>query len=119
MAIIIKTKNPDGLLAAIRKSIDTKAIETWSYDGDGDFTHTPEQWVLKAWLKPKIGPGELIFGILGRNDIQLSTYLYGIYHGRFIEMLLNHFDDKFTEAYATSMPKSGVDNIPKVESKSK
>lgn len=115
MAIIIKTNDPNNLLVEIKKTIDTKAIETWSYDSDGDFTHTPEQWKLKAWLRPKIGTGELMFGIIGRNDVQLSTYIYGVYHGRFIEMLLNHFDNKFTEAYATSMPKTGVDIIPKVD----
>ena len=30
--------------------------------------------------------------------------MYGIYHGRFIEMLLNHFDKRFTEASATANP---------------
>lgn len=119
MAIIIKTANPEGLLTAIKKSIDTKAIETWSYDSDGDFTHTPEQWKLKAWLRPMPAAGELRFGILGRRDVRLSTYNYGIYHGRFIEMLLNHFDNQFTEAYATSLPKPGIDNIPTIEATAK
>lgn len=40
MAIIIKTSAPAELLAAIKKEIDEEKIETWSYDSDGDFTHT-------------------------------------------------------------------------------
>ena len=42
MAVIVKTGDPAGLLKKIKKAIDDKHIETWSYDSDGDFTHTPE-----------------------------------------------------------------------------
>jgi len=119
MAIIINTPNPEELLRSIKKSIDIKNIETWSYDSDGDFTHTPEQWKFNAWLRPKFTSNELQFGILGRNDVKLSTYNYGVYHGRFIEMLLNHFDNQFTDVFATAMPKTGLDIIPNVETDSK
>ncbi len=102
MAIIIKTNAPSSLLDAIKKEIDEGKIETWSYDSDGDFTHTPEQWKFKAWLRPKIYNGELRFGILKNNKVDLSTVVYGVYHGRFIEMLLNHFDQKFSTALATA-----------------
>lgn len=114
MALIIKTTNPSGLLAEIKKSIDSKAIETWSYDSDNDFTHTAEQWIKKAWLRPKIYTGELRFGILGRKDTALTKLVYAIYHGRFAEMLLNHFDKEFSEVKATAMP-IDIDVIPKVE----
>ena len=102
MAVIVKTSNPSTLLKKIKKAIDDKKIDTWSYDDDGDFTHTPEQWRSKAWLKPKIYSSELRFGILGQKETKMTTYIYGIYHGRFIEMLLNHFDSDFTQASATA-----------------
>jgi hypothetical protein len=102
MAIIIKTNDPADLLKAIKKSIDEGTIETWSYDTDGDFTHTPPQWFKKAWLRPKQYVGELRFGILGPKDTKLSAEIYGVYHGRFIEMLLTHFDNKFSIATATA-----------------
>ncbi|MET4138120.1 hypothetical protein [Pedobacter sp. UYP1] len=102
MAIIIETNAPADLLAAIKKEIDEEKIETWSYDADGDFTHTPEQWRYDAWLRPKIYVGELRFGILKNENIDMSTIIYGVYHGRFIEMLLSHFDNKFTDALATA-----------------
>ena len=35
---------------------------------------------------------------------------YAVYHGRFIEMLLAHFDDDFSEAFATAQA-SGEDRI--------
>jgi hypothetical protein len=102
MAIIVKTAMAAELLKAIKNAIDNRTVDTWSYDKDGDFTHTPEQWANKAWLTPKIYQGELRFGIVGQNNTKLSTVLYGVYHGRFIEMLLTHFDQNFETALTTS-----------------
>lgn len=102
MAILIKTGNPAALLTAIRKKIDAGKIETWTYDIDGDFTHTPDQWVKKAWLRPKTYAGELRVGILGQKGVKLPSVIYGVYHGRFIEMILTHFDNDFTNAIATA-----------------
>ncbi len=102
MAIIVKTNDPSGLLKAIYKAIDDNKVETWAYDTDKDFTHVPDQWRNKAWLRPKVYTGELRFGILGQKNVQMSKTIYGVYHGRFIEMLLTHFDTDFTLATATA-----------------
>ena len=102
MALIIKTSDPASLLKEIKAAIDQKKVETWSYDPDGDLTHTPPQWFKKAYLRPKIYSGELRFGILGIKGVKLSNEYYGVYHGRFIEMLLIHFNSKFTTASATA-----------------
>jgi hypothetical protein len=110
MAIVIKTKNPSALLNAIYKAIDDKKVETWSYDADKDFTHVPDQWRNKAWLRPKVNIGELRFGILGQKDVKMSELIYGVFHGRFIEMLLTHFDNDFTDASATAQ-KAEPDNF--------
>lgn len=106
MAVIVKTNNPQGLLSEIKKAIDSKSIQTWSYDSDGDFTHSPEQWQYKGWMRPKIYPNELHFGFLGHKDVNTTKLIYAVYHGRFAEMLLNHFDDKFSNVQATAMPTS-------------
>ena len=110
MALIIKTDKPNGLLTAIRKGIDDKIIDTWSYDEDGDFTHTPPQWKKKAWLRPKIFEGELRFGIIKPKADEPNRTIYGVYHGRFIEMLLTHLFSKFTNAIATSQ-KTDIDTF--------
>lgn len=102
MAIIIKTSNPQGLLMAIRKAIDDGHVTTWSYDDDGDFTHTPDQYNRKAWLRPESSAGELKFGIVYPQTVKKTKFIYGIYHGRFIEMLLVHFNSSFTLVSATS-----------------
>jgi len=107
MAVIVKTDKPRTLLAAIKRAIDSSDIETWSYDAEGDFTHTAEQWKRRAWLRPSIREQGLVFRIVPPRKRRITRVVYGVYHGRFIEMLLNHFDSKFTEASATAMPSRG------------
>jgi hypothetical protein len=109
MAVIIYTNDPHGLVKSIKAGISNHAIETWSYDSDGDFTHTPPQWRGEAWLRPLIGNGTLTFGLLGKKGVVMTTVLYGVYHGRFIEMLLTHFDDKFVNAVATAQKQAADD----------
>jgi hypothetical protein len=111
MALIVNTPSPKELLASIRKAIDDKHIETWSYDADGDFTHSPEQWAYQAWLRPVIVPGALTFGLLGKKDVPMTKVVYGVYHGRFVEMLLTHFDNDFSAASATAQKDANVDNF--------
>lgn len=107
MAVIVLTPTPSELLAAIKSEIGSRKIETWSVDKDGDFTHTRPQWINKAWLRPSVQTDRLVFNILTPKGEKMSRAIYGIYHGRFIEMLLDHFDLKFTEARATALPVDG------------
>jgi len=103
MAIQVKTADPQGLLDAIYEAIDEGHIETWTYDEDGDFTHdTPDQqWVGKAWLRPVPGVALLTLNAVPSTE-GLSEEAYAVYHGRFIEMLLAHFDEQFSDAKATA-----------------
>lgn len=108
MALHFKTNAPKKLLAAYKKAIDDGHVTTWSYDKDGDFTHTAEQWIRKAWLRPEITDGsELVLNILTPKEAQLSSEVYAIYHGRFIESMLRHCDEMFVIGYATAMPEDG------------
>jgi hypothetical protein len=108
MAIYFETKTPKKLLAAYKKAVDDGHVDTWSYDQDGDFTHTAEQWSNKAWLRPKIQEGTaLVFYILKPQETELSTIVYAIYHGRFIESMLSHCDKLFEFGRASSMPDDG------------
>ena len=34
----------------------------------------------------------------------VTTEVYAVYHGRFIETMLAHFDKQFTNGFASSMP---------------
>lgn len=102
MAIIIKTTDAKKLLIELKKAIEEKQIDTWLYN-DGYFTHSPEQWKFKAWFKPQVLEGELKFGIIPPKDKSISSSIYAIYHGRFIEMMLAHFDKDFSNISATAL----------------
>lgn len=104
MAIIIKTTKPSVLLADIKEQIDQKKIETWLVDRDGDFTHDADQWRYRAWLRPFVEENRLVMGILCRTDKNISVSEYAVFHGRFVEMILTHFDEMCTEVTATSLP---------------
>ncbi len=92
MAIFVKTEHPSDLVNRIREGINNHSIETWICDGDGDFTYVTDQWRFHAWITPVIEPERVVFSIICRNDRNLSITDYAIYHGRFVEMLLIHFD---------------------------
>ena len=109
MAIIVNTNNPEHMLSKIKEAIDNGKIDTWNYDADGDFTHTPKQWIDTAWLRPVVASGSLIFGLIGKRNDQMTKVIYAVYHGRFVEMLLTHFDDDFSAANTTSKKYTGAD----------
>ena len=100
--ITFDTANSTGLLAAFKKAIDDKKVVTWSYDKDGDFTHTPQQWSGKAWLRPVVSQGRLTMNFLGPKGV--TWEVFGVYHGRFIESMIVHCNDLFTTGTATSKP---------------
>lgn len=41
----------------------------------------------------------------------MTKPIYGVYHGRFIEMLLTHFDDSFASVAATAQKETAVDSF--------
>lgn len=104
MAVQVLCDNPQQLLSSIKAAIHAGTIETWTVDKDGDLTHTPPQWRFKAWFRPAVSQDKLVFNILGPQKIHMSKEIYGIYHGRLIEMLLVHFDLNFRSASSTALP---------------
>lgn len=107
MAVRIFTDDPEALLQAIRVGIDTGKIKTWAYERHGYFLHTAPQWKNQAWLKPHVLPDRLLLNVVPPRGKTVSQVAYAVYHGRFIEMVLSHFDRKFTLAVATALPTSG------------
>ena len=104
MSIHIKTDHPLVLLEKIKNLIESKEIVTWEYDRDGDFTHTATQWTKKAWFRSFIKNGDLIFGILCTAKKAITVEEYAVYHGRFIEMLLSHFDGNCSKLEVSPLP---------------
>jgi hypothetical protein len=107
MALTFFTGTPNKLLAAFKKAIDDGHVATWAYDKDGDFTHTAQQWKNLAWLHPSSITGQLVLHTLKPKDKNITWEVYGIYHGRFIESMIIHCHDLFTNAEATASPTKG------------
>lgn len=102
MALSATTANPQALLARIKRLIDEKKIVTWQYDREGDFTHSPDQWRGQAWFRPRIAAGKLRFGLLGKKGQDMTHLVYGVFHGRFVEMLTTHLTDYFSDVEASA-----------------
>ena len=97
--IEIHTADPRNLVERINDAISKNQIITWSVDSDGDYTHTLEQWKKNAWMRcayDNSDPTLLRFVIIEPLNKKLSKAVYGVYHGRFAEMLLIHFDTLIT-----------------------
>jgi len=107
MAVRVFCDNPSELLRKIRALIRDGSVETWAVDDEGDYTHVPEQWRARAWFTPTPYEDKLVLNILGTKSKRMSKAVYAVYHGRFIEMLLTHFDSEFDRASATALPTSG------------
>lgn len=101
---LVSPITPKKLWGNILEQIDNGIIDTWEIDSDGDLTHTPYQWKGEAWLRHYFVDSELIFGIVARRDKKMSKVIYGLYHGRFVEMLLTHFDTQIEGIIISSMP---------------
>jgi hypothetical protein len=111
MAIYLMTTDATKLLADFKNKIRQGHIVTWSCDGDGDFTHTPQQWAQKAWLRPVALPDGLRLGILKPNGSSVTWPIYGVFHGRFIESMVEHCHALFTSAQATPNPLAQIDVV--------
>ncbi len=104
MAITFETSNPSNLLSTFKRLIAARHVQTWSCDADGDFTHTPDQWRNKAFLRPSVQSGRLVFTMLGNTRVVTTWEIYAVYQGRFIEAMISHCHDSFSTAAATANP---------------
>jgi hypothetical protein len=48
-----------------------------------------------------------VLHILAPRETELSAAVYAVYHGRFIESMLSHCDELFSDGCATVMPEQG------------
>ncbi len=107
MAVNFFTSDPNALLDEFNKRIDQEdpkgKITTWVRDKDGDYSHVAENWKWKAWFRPKVIEGALVFNVLGNKKFIMSKAVYGYYHGHLTETFLAHFDKMFSSAASTAL----------------
>jgi hypothetical protein len=116
MALFVETPDRANLLALIYEAIGKKnqkgGVATWETDSRNYFTHTPAdgQWKGEAYFQPvlpKDEPNILKFCIIKPSAENISVRVYSIYHGRFAEMLLAHFDKEFTKITTSALATVG------------
>jgi len=103
MAVIVYADDPNQFTETLQRIFDDGDVKAWIRDDDGDYTHSPSQWIQMAWFR--IRPPEMdrvVFSLLGAKGMKMSTEVYAVYHGRFIEMLLTHLDHEFSDVEATA-----------------
>jgi hypothetical protein len=99
----IETSNGASLLKQIKEGISNGSVQTWSFDKNGDFTHTPTQWRFKGFFRPRVTVNGLEFGLVPAVGGKITREVYAVYHGRFAEMLLAHFDSMFGSTSSTAL----------------
>lgn len=109
MACYFRTGIPKQLLQQFNARIDQTEpkgrINTWERSKDGKYyTHKSSDWANKAWFKPVVEENQLTFNIIKPQNQNITTTVYGYYHGHLTETFLNHFDNDFTTAQATALP---------------
>ncbi len=112
MSVCFWTDDPSGLLkkfdARIAQTEQKGKIETWVKHEDGKhYSHTSAQWKNKAFFKPSVAQGKLVFNIVKPQNQNVTKVVYGFYHGHLTETFLNHFDDDFSTAGSTARCATG------------
>jgi hypothetical protein len=109
MAIIVTTPNPKGLIATLKSEIEQGHAHTWKYEkhdpAPGEFfTHTAEddRLVHRAWFGPFATTNAVVFTIFSPKNVEVIDHgVWGVYHGRFVELLLNHGSGDMTDIDVT------------------
>jgi hypothetical protein len=112
MAVYFFTSDAQKILdnfdARIKQTQEKGKITTWEKSDDGIYyTHKAKEWNKKAWFKPTVGTDRLTFNIIKPKNQNVTTPVYGYYHGHLIETFLNHFDDDFKRGEATARAVTG------------
>jgi hypothetical protein len=58
-------------------------------------------------MRPRVHAGVITFTIVPPKGTKITKEVYGVFHGRFTEMLLTHFDTQISNVTASSMPAFG------------
>ncbi len=100
MKIIAYTDNPTGLKNAIDEKIIDNELKTWeivkNIKKEVLYNHNREQWNEKAMPKPYIYNNRIEFIIKWWNkNEEPDEAIKGYIIGRFIEILMVHFREKF------------------------
>lgn len=100
MKIIAYTNTPTVLKNAIDKKIKDNELKTWEIVRNDKneilYSHIPEQWREKAMPKPYVFENTVEFRVSWWKNAKPDEAAKGYILGRFVEILMVHFRDRFT-----------------------
>jgi hypothetical protein len=103
MAITVPTNEPLDLLSQIKTDISEQRLQEWELDSDGDMTLSNAEYRAKAWFRPYVKDGKLVFGIIPANEPKMTQSLFAHYHGRLLGTLLEHYPLLASETMTSSI----------------
>ena len=110
MAILIGNSRVIDFTSLIVAAIGSGRIKSWAVVDTG-LTCTAKDHASKAFFREVKHLGNPCFAIFRPKQFGISSDIYAVYHGLFIEMMLGNFMLKFSDVRATALPISGVDAI--------
>jgi hypothetical protein len=103
MAITVPTTEPLDLLLQIKRDIVAQQTDEWVWDADGDITLNDADYRSKAWFRPYVKEGKLVFGIIPASEPKMTPALSAHYHGRLLETLLGRYANLVGETMTSSI----------------
>ena len=103
MAITVPTNAPLELLLQIKADITQQRTDEWIWDTDGDITLVDDEYRSKAWFRPYVKFGKLVFGIIPAIEPKMTPALSAYYHGRLLETLLGRYPNEIGETMTSSI----------------
>jgi len=114
VAVYFRTSAPTRLLSEFNRRIaqiePMGKITTWARHKQGSvdfYTHKANDWAGKAYFTPVVEDGVLRFNIIRPKDGGIDGRVYAYYHGHLTETFLAHFDQEFTDAISSALPRAG------------
>lgn len=106
MSITIHTKFPRRLRTLLFEGINEGVITSWLIDDESHLTLNSRIWRNRLWMHiANIEPKHSItFGIIGRKFEKITMAEFGVYHGRFAEVILANFADIISGIEIPSTP---------------
>lgn len=114
MALHFLTSDAKKLLAAFDARITQTELKgkitTWQkvvHENVTYYTHRADEWASEAYFRPAVKSDRLSFNIVKPTNKNVTTVVYGYYHGHMTETFLNHFDELFLHATSSARVEAG------------
>lgn len=111
MGIIVSTKKASGLIASLKTEIKSGNAHTWVHGirptAPRDyFTHNGEgnRFLNFASFAPSVISEGVVFNLFSPGGKPVEYGIWGVYHGRFVELLLNHGGDSIESIMVSPGP---------------